>query len=38
MLDELRAFCHVKVETGLSLVAIIGNEMSEHAGITTQAC
>ncbi len=37
MLDELRAFCHVKVETGLSLVAIIGNEMSEHAGITTQA-
>ena len=37
MLEELRGFCHVKVETGLSLVAIIGNEMSNHPGITTQA-
>ena len=37
MLDELRRFCHVKVENGLSLVAIIGNEMSSLPGITTQA-
>ncbi len=37
MLDELRSFCHVKVETGLSLVAIIGNEMSNIPGITTKA-
>lgn len=37
MLEELRRFCHVKVETGLSLVAIIGNEMSNLPGITTQA-
>ena len=27
MLNELREFCHVKVENNLSLVAIIGNEM-----------
>ncbi len=37
MLNELRTFCHVKVEDKLSLVAIIGNEMSKTAGITTQA-
>ena len=37
MLDDLRAFCHVKVEKGLSLVAIIGNEMSKTAGVTTSA-
>ncbi|MCR5085692.1 MAG: lysine-sensitive aspartokinase 3 [Succinivibrionaceae bacterium] len=37
MLNELRAFCHVKVETGLSLVAIIGNDMSQSAGIVTKA-
>lgn len=37
MLDELRQFCHVKVETGLSLVAIIGNDMSNIPGLTTRA-
>lgn len=37
MLNELREFCHVRVESGLSLVAIIGNEMSKTAGITTMA-
>ncbi len=37
MLDELRQFCHVKVENGLSLIAIIGNEMSDTPGITTRA-
>lgn len=37
MLNELREFCHVKVEGKLSLVAIIGNEMSKTAGITAKA-
>lgn len=37
MLADLRGFCHVKVETGLSLVAIIGNKMSEIPGLTTDA-
>lgn len=37
MLDELRGFCHVKVESGLSLVAIIGNRMSEVPGLTSKA-
>ena len=33
MLNELRQFCHVKVETGLPLIAIIGNRMSENSEI-----
>ncbi len=37
MLEELRSFCHVKVETNLSLVAIIGNDMSRTPGTTTRA-
>ena len=37
MLNELRQFCHVKVETGLPLIAIIGNKMSENAGVITKA-
>lgn len=37
MLQELREFCHVKVENKLSLVAIIGNEMSKTPGTTTKA-
>ncbi|MBQ9274366.1 MAG: lysine-sensitive aspartokinase 3 [Succinivibrio sp.] len=37
MLEELRSFCHVKVEHSLSLVAIIGNDMSSLPGIATKA-
>ena len=37
MLNELRQFCHVKVETGLPLIAIIGNSMSENSGVITKA-
>ena len=37
MLEELREFCHVKVESGLSLVAVIGNDMSEIPGLITRA-
>ena len=37
MLNELRQFCHVKVETGLPLIAIIGNRMSENSGFITKA-
>ena len=37
MLDELRQFCHVKVEQHLSLVAIIGNEMSKTPGTASRA-
>jgi len=37
MLNELRQFCHVKVETGLPLIAIIGNRMSENTGVITKA-
>lgn len=33
---ELREFCHVKVESGLSLVAVIGNEMSQTPGTTAR--
>lgn len=36
MIDELREFCHVQLESNLSLVAIIGNEMSKHSGVTTK--
>ena len=37
MLADLRGFCHVKVETGLSLVAVIGNQMSIIPGLATEA-
>ncbi len=37
MLNELAQFCHVKVETDLPLIAIIGNKMSENAGVITKA-
>ena len=37
MLNELRQFCHVKVETGLPLIAIIVNRMSENSGVITKA-
>lgn len=37
MLNELRTFCHVRVEQNLSLVAIIGNDMSSTPGITAKA-
>lgn len=33
---ELREFCHVKVEQNLSLVAVIGNEMSKTPGTTAK--
>lgn len=36
MLDELRSFCHVKVEHKLSLLAIIGNKMSSTPGVTAK--
>jgi aspartate kinase len=36
VLDELNAFCKVKVETDLALVALIGNRMSEVNGVGTQ--
>ncbi|MGN0902339.1 MAG: lysine-sensitive aspartokinase 3, partial [Succinivibrio sp.] len=37
MINELSQFCHVKVETNLPLIAIIGNNMSENAGVITRA-
>ena len=37
MIEELREFCNVQIENGLSLVAIIGNEMSKTAGTATKA-
>lgn len=37
MLKELEQFCHVKVEQGLPLIAIIGNNMSENNGVITKA-
>lgn len=37
LLNELREFCHVFVEKNLSLVAIIGNDMSKTSGTTAKA-
>ena len=37
MLNELRQFCDVHVETNLPLIAIIGNNMSQNAGVITKA-
>lgn len=36
LLDELREYCHVQVEDGLALVAIIGNNLHTQAGIAKQ--
>jgi aspartate kinase len=36
VLAELGQLCKVKVETGLALVALIGNSMSEAAGVGSQ--
>ena len=33
LLDELRNYCHVQVETDLALVAIIGNNLHTQSGI-----
>lgn len=33
---ELREFCHVKVESGLALVAVIGNNMARSSHITAE--
>lgn len=33
LLDELREYCTVKVDTGLSLVALIGNDLHIAAGV-----
>ena len=33
---ELREFCHVKVESGLALVAVIGNNMARTSHITAE--
>lgn len=34
LFHELREFCHVKIEQGLSLVAVVGNDMARSAHIT----
>ncbi|MBU3844680.1 MAG: lysine-sensitive aspartokinase 3 [Candidatus Anaerobiospirillum pullicola] len=36
LFHELREFCHVKVEHGLSLVAVVGNNMARSAHITDE--
>lgn len=36
LFHELREFCHVKVESGLALVAVIGNNMSRTSHITSE--
>lgn len=36
MLDELRGFCHVRVEHGLALLAVIGNSMSSAPGLAAR--
>ena len=36
LLHDLREFCHVKVEHGLALVAVIGNNMARTAHITDE--
>lgn len=33
LLDELRQYCSVKVDTGLSLVALIGNDLHITSGV-----
>lgn len=35
LFHELREFCHVKVESGLALVAVIGNNMARTSHITS---
>ncbi|MCK0535990.1 MULTISPECIES: lysine-sensitive aspartokinase 3 [unclassified Anaerobiospirillum] len=36
LFHELREFCHVKVESGLALVAVIGNNMARTPHITAE--
>ncbi len=36
LFHELREFCHVKVESSLALVAVIGNNMSRTSHITSE--
>lgn len=36
LLDELRQYCHVQVESDLALVAIIGNNLHTQSGIAKQ--
>lgn len=36
LFHELREFCHVKVEQGLALVAVIGNNMARTSHITAE--
>ncbi|HIX57829.1 MAG TPA: lysine-sensitive aspartokinase 3 [Candidatus Anaerobiospirillum pullistercoris] len=36
LFHELREFCHVKIEQGLSLVAVVGNNMARSAHITAE--
>lgn len=36
LFHELREFCHVKVESGLALVAVIGNNMARTSHITSE--
>ena len=36
LLNELREYCHVQVESDLALVAIIGNNLHTQAGIAKQ--
>ena len=36
LLEELRQYCHVQVESDLALVAIIGNNLHTQAGIAKQ--
>lgn len=35
-LDELRAFCEVKVEKGFDLVTVVGNNMHSAAGVSSR--
>ena len=36
MLDELRSFAEVKIEEGLSLIAIIGNNLNHSSGVAAK--
>lgn len=36
LLDELAQLCEVRVEQGLALVAVIGNELQEQNGVSSQ--
>lgn len=34
VLDEIRSFCEVEIETGLSLIALVGNNLDRTAGLS----